>query len=306
MIRRISAAACALAALAACDVVPQVDDEVATAPPPIRTGPTTVAVPAAAPTPTPSGPVDFVLEGEFTQGGWLRGIAPAGTQSLALGDAPVVLSEKGRFFAAFDRDAGGSVRLSAVKADGSVQSRQLTVAPRDWDIEYVDVARRAGGMSDAYWKVREPELAAINEARAQRTGSDGWTQDFLWPATGRISGRFGSQRVYRGEPGSYHSGLDIARPTGTLFISPADGVVVLSRPGFSLEGNLLIIDHGMGLNSAFLHANSLDVREGDVVRRGQRLGTIGSSGRATGPHLHWSLKWNDARLDPLLFVGPMP
>nr|WP_247712883.1 M23 family metallopeptidase [Qipengyuania intermedia] len=155
-------------------------------------------------------------------------------------------------------------------------------------------------------KKRRPELDAIWDARLKKTGSEGWKQSFIWPATGRISGRFGSQRVYRGEPGSYHSGLDIAGGSGTTYVAPADGVVVLAERDFSLEGQLLIIDHGQGLNSAFLHSSELFVREGDRVQQGQPLGRIGSSGRATGPHLHWSLKWKNFRLDPLLFLPPQP
>ena len=120
----------------------------------------------------------------------------------------------------------------------------------------------------------------------------------------RISGRFGSQRIYRGTPGSYHTGVDLAGGAGTIYVAPADGVVVLAASSpFTLEGNLLMIDHGMGLNSAFLHASKLLVKEGDVVRQGQPLGIIGSTGRATGPHLHWSMKWHDARIDPELLVS---
>jgi murein DD-endopeptidase MepM/ murein hydrolase activator NlpD len=122
--------------------------------------------------------------------------------------------------------------------------------------------------------------------------SDGWRQRFIWPTTGRISGRFGSQRVYRGEPASFHSGVDVAPGAGAPVVAPADGVVVLAGPpAFSLEGNLLIIDHGMGLNSAFLHLASQAVRQGQRVRQGQLIGTVGATGRATGPHLHWSMKW---------------
>ena len=153
---------------------------------------------------------------------------------------------------------------------------------------------------------RRPELDAIWNAREKRTGAGGWSQQFIWPVTGRISGRFGSQRIYRGEPGSYHSGIDISTGTsGTPYVAPADGVVVLAADDFSLEGKLLIIDHGQGLNSAFLHSSELLVKEGDRVKQGQVIGRIGASGRATGPHLHWSLKWFNARLDPLLFTGPM-
>jgi len=152
---------------------------------------------------------------------------------------------------------------------------------------------------------RRPELDAIIAARAQETGAQGWRQDFVWPVTGRISGRFGSQRIYRGEPGSYHSGLDIAPGAGTPYVAPADGVVVLvAQAPFSLEGNLLIVDHGAGLNSAFLHSQSIAVREGQRVRQGEVLGRVGSTGRATGPHLHWSLMWRGRRLDPLLFLPP--
>ncbi|WP_226638196.1 M23 family metallopeptidase [Novosphingobium profundi] len=247
--------------------------------------------------------------GEVTQGGWIRGVAPRGTVSMTLDGEDVGVAEgSGRWFAAFDRDARDSARLVAKLADGSVVERTISVSPRKWNIERVNVARRKGGPSEAFMKIRRPELAQIVAARAKRTGAMGWTQDFIWPVKGRISGRFGSQRIYRGEPGSYHSGLDIATGTsGTPFVAPADGTVILaadSKP-FSLEGHLLMIDHGNGLNSAFLHCSEIDVKVGDTVRQGQVIGKIGSSGRATGPHLHWSIKWKDARVDPILFTGPM-
>lgn len=242
------------------------------------------------------------LDGNLIQGGWLRGSAPADAVAVTLADQALDLNQDKQFFAAFDRDAGPSADLVTTFADGREEVRTLTIAPRKWQIEHVNIARRSGGASEAWWKKREPEWNAIQGARAKQTGATGWQQDFIWPVKGRISGRFGSQRVYRGEPGSYHSGLDIAPGAGKPFVAPADGVVVLAVKGFSLEGNLLILDHGAGLNSAFLHAQSLAVTEGDAVKQGQLLGRVGSSGRATGPHLHWSLKWNDARLDPLLFL----
>ena len=162
-------------------------------------------------------------------------------------------------------------------------------------------------MTDAeFTRRREPELARIVAARAIETGSEGWRQSFIRPVAGRISGRFGSQRVYRGKPGSYHSGLDIAGGGGTTYLAPADGVVVLAAAEpFTLEGHLLIIDHGMGLNSAFLHSSELLVHEGEAVRQGQAIGRIGATGRASGPHLHWSLMWRGMRLDPLLFIAPV-
>jgi murein DD-endopeptidase MepM/ murein hydrolase activator NlpD len=170
----------------------------------------------------------------------------------------------------------------------------------------VNVARRPGGATAEYLRLRERELARINAARAVEAQSGGWRQRFIWPARGRISGVFGSQRVYRGEPASFHTGVDVAPGGGAPVVAPADGIVVLAGPPmFSLEGNLVILAHGMGLNSAFLHLGSVAVKEGQSVRQGQMIGTVGSTGRTTGPHLHWSLKWRDARIDPQVLAGPM-
>ncbi len=263
---------------------------------------------AEAEPPAPAIRSDFTYVGELTQGGWIRGQVPSRAVSARLGETPLTLAEDGSFFAAFDRDAGPSDLLVATMADGTTVTSELAVSPRAWNIERVNVARRAGGASESFMRRRQPELDAIWDARTANSDTDGWKQDFIWPLAGRISGRFGSQRIYRGEPGSYHSGIDITTGrSGDPFVAPAAGVVTLAaREPFSLEGHLLIIDHGAGLNSAFLHLSQIDVAVGDRVEQGQVLGRIGSSGRATGPHLHWSLKWHLTRLDPILFTGPMP
>ena len=288
----------AVAGVAGCTAVPSVPSAQSPSPA-ARTEP----VPAR-PVPLPTG--TFLITGEQTQGGWLRGTAPVGTMRLTLDGQPVELGSDRQFLIAFDRDAAPVATLVAERSDGSRVTHPLQVGKRAWRIEHINAARRPGGATEDFMAIRRPELAAINAARARQTGAQGWRQTFIWPAKARISGLFGSQRIYRGEPGAYHSGLDIAPGAGATYVAPADGVVVLAVEGYSLEGNLLIIDHGMGLNSAFLHSQKLLVREGDRVRQGQPIGLVGSSGRATGPHLHWSLKWQDARLDPLLFTGPMP
>lgn len=271
--------------------------------------PADVAVtPVALPTPARLPQVTRIaLEGQAIQGGVMLGTAPAGTTRLTLNGAPVRVADDGRFILAFDRDAGTTASLVAERSDGSRVTQAIAVAPRAWRIERLNSLPRISQPSAEFQRRRPGELAQINAARAKDTGANGWRQRFLWPVTGRVSGLFGAQRIYRGEPGSYHSGVDVARPTGTPLMAPADGVVILATPGeFTLEGRLLMIDHGMGLNSAFLHMDSIDVKEGQAVRRGQRLGTVGSTGRATGPHMHWGMKWGDARIDPLLLAGPMP
>ncbi len=273
-----------------------------------RPAPVPAPTPTPTPTPKPTTPArtTFTFHGELEQGGWIRGVVPSNTRSARLGEQQIDFAEDGSFFAAFDRDQGPQTELVATLEDGRTIASPLTIRPREWKLEYINAPYRAGRSSAEFERLRGGELEQIAAARATETGAQGWRQDFIWPVTGRISGRFGSQRIYQGKPGPYHSGLDIAPGAGVPYVAPADGVVTLvAQSPFTLEGNLLMIDHGMGLNSAFLHSASIAVHEGQKVHQGQLLGTIGATGRATGPHLHWSLKWRDSRLDPLLFVGPM-
>ena len=247
------------------------------------------------------------IEGTATQGALLSGQVPPGTQALTVDGTTVPIAPDGRFVIGIDRDAGPVLALAALRTDGTMVRLPVAVTPRAWRIERLNTLARSPKVTPEFAQLRARERAQIVAARNQQTGAAGWRQRFIWPATGRISGLFGAQRIYRGEPGAYHSGVDVAGPTGAPVVAPADGVVVLAATTpFSLEGRLLIIDHGMGLNSAFLHLSRIDVAPGTAVRQGQPVGAIGATGRATGPHLHWSLAWRDARLDPLLAAGAMP
>lgn len=272
-----------------------------------RPEPVRPALVPAAPLP-PAVPVNFEIETKAIQGGILRGTAPVGTATLTLDGVTVPVAPDRQFLIAFDRDAGPAADLVATLRDGRRITVPLNVAPRAWDISRLSSLPKYPVPAPAFEKIRPGELAQINAARAQGVVSDGWRQTFMWPTTGRISTLFGSQRIYKnGEAGSYHSGVDVAKPTGSVVVAPADGVVTLAtdRP-FTLEGYLLLIDHGAGLNSAFMHLSRIDVRTGDRVVRGQPIALTGATGRATGPHLHWGMKWNNARIDPLLVTGPMP
>jgi murein DD-endopeptidase MepM/ murein hydrolase activator NlpD len=247
---------------------------------------------------------DFWLASDPVQGAVIVGRAPTGTVSASLNGQPLELARDGFFLMGFDRDAENSASLVAILSNGQRIEKYLPVRPGDWKIENVDANPTGGaGTTAEFQRRRGPELARINAARRQNVQSGGWRQEFIWPVRGRLSGFFGSQRIYRGSPGSYHSGMDIAVPTGTNYVAPADGVVILAAEmPFTLEGHLLMIDHGMGLNSAFLHSSQLLVKEGDTVRQGQVIGKVGMTGRASGPHLHWGMKWNAARVDPKLLV----
>lgn len=294
--RRIIAGTLALALAAGCAIVPSQ----ASAP---------LANPPSTQDAVPNGPKTFVFHGDLEQGGWIRGHVPAGTVSARLGDTPITYDAQGEFFAGFDRNADPETKLVATLADGRKVQTALAIKPRHWHLEHLDIPLIAHGTTAEFMKRRRPELAQIVAARAVKDKSDGWDQKFIWPLIGRITDPFGSQRIYRGGvKGAYHSGIDISNGRiGDPVVAPADGVVTLAtKKPFSLEGNFVIIDHGQGLNSALLHLSKIDVHVGERVKRGQLIGLVGDTGRATGPHLHWSLMWKGARIDPRLLVGPMP
>lgn len=263
------------------------------------------ALTTAAPTPAAIGP--FRLDRPPVQGGYALGWVPQATVRLVIDGRDVRFAADRRFSIGFGRDYQAFVTITAFRADGTSVTDKIAVAPRQWRIENLPTLPRFSQPSAEFQARRPGELAQINAARAIASDTQGWRQKFRWPAFGRVSGVFGSQRVYAGEPGAPHNGVDVAGGTGAPVYAPADGVVILAAASpFTLEGNLLMIDHGMGLNSAFLHLSRIDVKLGDVVHQGDLLGAIGMTGRATGPHLHWGMRWNDERIDPATLVGPMP
>lgn len=121
------------------------------------------------------------------------------------------------------------------------------------------------------------------------------------PVDGRLSSPFGLRRFFNGEERNPHSGLDFAVPQGTPVKAPADGVVTIVADYF-FNGKTVFIDHGQGLVTMYCHLSAFDVQVGDVVKRGQVIGRVGATGRATGPHLHWNVSLNNARVDPALFI----
>lgn len=247
------------------------------------------------------------LDGAAQQGGYVLGWVPSTTRRLLFNGQEIRFDADGRFAIGFGRDAPAQARLEAVLDDGQTLTLPIAVAARTWRTENLPTLPRVSQPSAEFLARRPAEIAQIEAARRVASSSAGWRQRFIWPAQGRISGLFGSQRIYAGEPGVPHNGVDVAAGIGRPVIAPADGVVVLAAQSpFTLEGHLLMLDHGMGLNSAFLHLSRIDVAVGDVVRQGQIIGAIGMTGRATGPHLHWGMRWTQERIDPAMLAGPMP
>lgn len=209
----------------------------------------------------------------------------------------------GSFVFGIGRDATGEAVLRIKQpATGWIEHR-IAITPRDWPVERINgVPPATVDPPRAIAERIEREQARVAAARERDDPRTGFAQAFAWPLQGRISGRFGNQRVYNGTPKSPHSGMDIAAPTGTPVKAPADGVVSFADAGLYLTGGTLVLDHGHGVSSNFLHLSRIDVRPGDVVRQGDVVGAVGATGRATGPHLHWGMNWFDVRIDPLLVL----
>ena len=254
----------------------------------------------------PGQAADLQMDGQFVQGGYAMGYVSPGSRVDFDGlDVPVGVG--GDFFIGFHRDEQAEPVLKITHTDGRTEERTLSIKQRSYDIQRID------GLPDK--KVTPPpevteriaaDAALVAKARARRTPKAYFESGWMWPCVGPISGVFGSQRILNGQPRQPHYGVDIAAPLGTPVVAPADGVVSLTAPDMYFSGATLMIDHGRGLASAFLHLQSIEVSEGQFVRKGDRIATLGGSGRATGPHLDWRINWFDKRLDAELFVGPMP
>jgi murein DD-endopeptidase MepM/ murein hydrolase activator NlpD len=244
-------------------------------------------------------PVRFSVAGALTQGSLALGSAPPGSL-VALDGRPLSVTADGRFVFGFGPDQTRAALVTVRYPDGGGDSRSFTPTPRQYEVQRVN-----GLPQKTVTPPPEVEARIAHEAEtiylARLTDSPGtdFLSGFDWPAPGIESGVFGSQRIDNGVPMAPHYGVDMAAPVGTPILAPADGVVSISDD-YYLDGGFTLIDHGQGVSTSYLHQSKRLVRAGEAVRRGQRIGLIGATGRATGPHLHWAMNWFEVRLDPSL------
>jgi murein DD-endopeptidase MepM/ murein hydrolase activator NlpD len=253
----------------------------------------------------PAGAGSYTLEGDRVQGGLLIGRTDPGT-AVVFDGREIRVSPEGVFVIGFTRDAKPTASLALRYADGSAETETIKVEKRKYRIQRIDglPPKMVTPPKKVLERIRR-ENALIKKARATDSGTPYFLKGWMWPSKGRISGVYGSQRVLNGKPRRPHFGVDVAAPVGTPVVAPSDGVVTLVEKDLYYTGGTIIIDHGHGLSSAFLHMNKVTVKKGQAVKQGARIGTIGKTGRATGPHLDWRINLFDARLDPQLLVPPM-
>ncbi|HTF98302.1 MAG TPA: M23 family metallopeptidase [Cellvibrio sp.] len=246
------------------------------------------------------------LRGEWQQGGIIIGKAPAGVQVEYAGKK-LRLSPEGEFVFGFGRDAVSPATLVVIDSDGTRQEQHFPIKQRKYNIQKVTgVPQQTVEPDPAQVERAKREAQMAADARKGDLPLTFFTQTFHWPLNGPVTGVYGSQRFYNGVPNSPHYGVDIARPVGTVVTAPAGGVVTLVHADMFFSGGTLIIDHGHGLSSTFIHLSEILVKQGDSITQGQSIAKVGKTGRATGPHLDWRMNWFEERIDPQLLVGPMP
>jgi murein DD-endopeptidase MepM/ murein hydrolase activator NlpD len=246
----------------------------------------------------------LVLNGRLTQGSLMRGKLRSGS-IVWLNGSEINILASGDFVFGFGRDADLTQKLEWQLPGQTIRNlKTLKLAKREYAIQRIEgvASKYVSPPKEVLTRIRNDNVQ-IAAARATRSELSAFTQDFMLPAKGRISGVYGSQRVFNGEPRRPHFGLDIAGPVGTAIVAPLAGEVTLAHNDMYYSGGTLIIDHGLGVSSTFIHLSLIDVKQGDVVKQGQKIAEMGATGRVTGPHLDWRINWFKERLDPALLVN---
>ena len=246
--------------------------------------------------PALSSRLDF--SGSLQQGGLVIGKTESGAH-VNFNGAPLLVSRTGDFAFGFTYDQIRPAEIAARFADGTGETREARPVARQYEVQRINgLPEKFVTLPPEVLERRKGEVAMIAGVRNIDTDADWFMEKLDWPASGIVSGLFGSQRILNGKPMEPHFGVDIAAPTGAPIRAPAPARVALADSDFYLEGGLTILDHGHGVTTCYLHQSRQLVRQGDTVARGQAIGEVGMTGRATGPHLHWGLNWFQMRLDP--------
>lgn len=244
------------------------------------------------------------LNGTPQQGALLWGLVSPDS-SVFLDDESLQVSAQGVVVFGFGRNVTGNAVL---RVEGEQACEQtMSILKREYNIQRIEgVPQKTVTPDPEHLQRIRREAALVRKARSQSGALAEFATGFAWPAQGPISGVYGSQRVYNGTPGNPHYGLDVAAPSGTPVAAPVAGVVVLSEPDLFYSGGTVIIDHGLEVSSSFLHMSEVSVAVGTHVQAGDIVGKVGASGRATGPHLDWRMKWRNRWVDPQLLVPQLP
>lgn len=246
------------------------------------------------------------LTEQFFQGALIVG-KTSPTNKVSLNGKAIKVSSTGDYALGFSRDEKNNSELVIISPNGATEKRILKPLKREYNIQKVEGIAKKIMNPNKKANVRAGEdNKKISAARKVDSDLTAFAQGFIAPIEGTITGVYGSQRYYNGVPKRPHYGLDYAGKKGDPVKAPADGTVLMYVPDMFYSGGTMIIDHGHGVSSTFLHLSNSYVKVGDKVTKGQLVAAVGSSGRATGPHLDWRINWFNMRLDPALVLKLKP
>tara|TARA_B100001029_G_C15023421_1_gene432060 strand:+ start:285 stop:1088 length:804 start_codon:yes stop_codon:yes gene_type:complete len=216
----------------------------------------------------------------------------------------IKLSKDGYFVFAVGRDRIDPISIKKLLKDKVVSIDEIKIIKQDYEIQRIDglPEQMVTPLEDEIIERIIAENKAIKEKKLVITDNTFFVNQFIIPAQGIISGVFGSQRILNGKEKSPHRGLDIAAAEGEPVIATNDGIVILAEEDLYYTGGTIMIEHGHGVKSIYAHMSSLDVKVNDIVLKSQRIGSVGSTGRSTGPHLHWGVMLLNTYVDPALLI----
>ncbi len=255
---------------------------------------------------TLSAQAEIQLSGEIKQGGLVIGKTQP-NYTVMLNERVLPVSINGDYVFAFSRDDNNKYLLKVTSPEGTIEQKKLIPAKRDYKISRVEGIKKSIMSPNKKAKTRaKQDWQMMNKVRKISSDLTDFSQGFIAPRKARITGVYGSQRYYNGVAKNPHYGVDYAGAIGSPVKAPAAGKVLLWVPDMFYSGGTLVIDHGHGITSNFLHLSASLVKEGDLVNQGQVIAKVGNSGRVTGPHLDWRMNWHKVRFDPQLAMKVIP
>lgn len=241
------------------------------------------------------------VSGALTQGGHAFARVEKGSR-VEFNDKAIDISPSGWFGVGFHRNHPPEAMLKITTPNGKTTTHTFLITPRDYPVQHIKgVPQKTVTPNTKQNTTAAEDSRKIKAARAQNSAHQHFLTQFTQPSIGRESGVYGSRRTYNGTEKSWHKGLDLAAPTGTPIYAPAGGTITFADHTF-YNGNLLVLDHGNRFFTIYAHLNSMDVKVGDTITARQKIGEVGTTGRSTGPHLHWGYYWGQTALDPKLLL----
>ena len=245
------------------------------------------------------------LNGSFTQGGLLFGKTNS-KNKVFFKNKNIFVNKDGDFVLAIGRDEKLE-NLIVIQSLNKKETHKIKVSKRQYRVQKIDgLPKNKVTPSEEEMKRIKKESKKIKKSKNLFLNKTLYKSGFIWPVKGIVTGEFGNQRILNGKPRRPHYGLDIAAASGTKIVSPSDAEVILTMEDSFFNGKMIILNHGLGLNSIYSHLKKIYVKEGEKIKKGELIAEVGNTGRSTGPHLDWRVNVYNTAIDPELLLLSQP